>query len=151
MIITQKGNTNSSEILIEQNFRAPREKVFKAWTKPESLKKWFMADEGVIVNNAAVDLQVGGSYFIETIFPGYDPSKIEGSFQLINTPSSLQYSWITPILNGRFTQVNVEFLEAEKESIIKLSHKTFLNENEMKLHLEGWRGCLNKLTQFLEI
>ncbi len=63
MIITKKGATGST-IKIEETFRAPREKVFKAWTTPESLKKWFMADEGVVVTDAKVELQVGGTYLI---------------------------------------------------------------------------------------
>ena len=38
MIITKKG-LQESTIQIEENFRASKEKVFKALTKPESLKK----------------------------------------------------------------------------------------------------------------
>lgn len=149
MLITKKG-TNESTIQVEEEFRAPKDKVFKAWTNPESLKKWFMADDNVKVLDAAVALQVGGAYFIEVLFPGYDPSKIEGVFSKVDQPNQLGYSWLTPVLNGRKTNVEVRFEDHGIGSKIYLSHGEFLNENELQLHLEGWKGCIGKLHEHLE-
>lgn len=148
MIITKK-DTKESIIRITENFRAPREKVFKAWTKPESLKKWFMAEEGVVVTDVKVDLTIGGKYFIETMFPGNEPSRIEGVFSQVLTADELAYSWLTPVLKGRMTKVEVTFKDVDNGSQLFLSHGEFLNENELELHLYGWEKCLGKLHQFL--
>lgn len=32
---------NSKELIIERVFDAPRETVWKAWTEPEQIKKWW--------------------------------------------------------------------------------------------------------------
>lgn len=149
MIITKKG-TKESIIQIEENFRAPKEKVFKAWTKPESLKKWFMADEGVIVTDVEVNLHVGGTYFFETVFPGYNPTKIDGEFLKVEIPDMLEYTWLTPVLNGRTTKVDVAFQDAERGSKILLSHREFENQEEMELHIHGWKECISRLTLHLE-
>jgi len=150
MIITKKGAAQKI-INIEETFRAPKEKVFKAWTKPESLKKWFMADAGVTVTDVAINLNIGGYYFIETIFPGYEASKIEGEFLKIEVPKALEYTWHTPILNGKTTKVEVEFIDFEQGSKILLNHGVFENKNEMQLHIQGWKGCINKLHDYLKI
>ncbi len=149
MIITKKG-AKENTIVIEENFRASREKVFKAWTKPESLKKWFMADEGVVVQDAMVDLHVDGKYFIQVLFPGFDPSSIHGKFLKVEDSEHLEYTWLTEVLNGRTTLVSVQFINLEQGSKIHLSHGEFENEQEMKLHIDGWKGCLSQLHTYLK-
>lgn len=52
---------NKEGIVIERVFDAPRELVWKAWTDPEMIKKWW-GPEGFTAPSAKVDLQVGGRY-----------------------------------------------------------------------------------------
>ncbi|MGI8593600.1 MAG: SRPBCC family protein [Solirubrobacteraceae bacterium] len=47
------------QILITREFDAPRHLVYKAWTTPELVKRWWSADRGD-VTIAEVDLRVGG-------------------------------------------------------------------------------------------
>jgi uncharacterized protein YndB with AHSA1/START domain len=49
------------EILIEREFAAPRHLVWKAWTTPELVRKWWAADMGT-VTHAEIDLRVGGTW-----------------------------------------------------------------------------------------
>lgn len=149
MIIAKKGSTEST-IEVEEFFRAPKEKVFKAWTTPESLKKWFMVDEGVTVKNAKIELHVGGNYLIEVVFPGFDPTPIDGAFLKVVIPDLLEYTWSTPVLKDRITKVEVAFFEQETGSKIHLMHGEFENEEQMNLHIEGWKGCLGQLHEFLK-
>jgi len=149
MVITKKGAAESI-IAIEETFRAPKEKVFKAWTTPESLKKWFMADEGVLVKKATVELYVGGAYRIDVMFPGNDSTSINGEFLKVIIPNLLEYTWLTPVLNGKTTKVDVAFKDLEQGSKIYLSHGEFENEDQMKLHIDGWKGCLSRLHEHLK-
>ena len=48
-------------ILIERVFDAPRELVWKAWTIPEIVKKWW-GPEGFTAPSIKIDLKVGGKY-----------------------------------------------------------------------------------------
>ncbi|MBO6516118.1 MAG: SRPBCC domain-containing protein [Bacteroidia bacterium] len=149
MILTQKGKAERV-IVLEETFRASSDKVFKAWTKPESLKKWFMAGEGVTVLEAQVDLQLGGRYQLDVQYPGYDASSITGEFLLVKQSEELSYTWLTEVLQGRTTQVDVRFEDLDTGSKITLTHAVFLNEHEMQLHIEGWKGCIGRLHQFLD-
>ena len=49
------------QILITREFDAPRELVFKAWTTPELVKRWWSGQRGA-VTSAEIDLRVGGMW-----------------------------------------------------------------------------------------
>ena len=46
---------------LEREFNAPAARVFKAWTDPDVLMKWFVP-EGVVCESAHVDLRGGDTY-----------------------------------------------------------------------------------------
>jgi uncharacterized protein YndB with AHSA1/START domain len=49
------------QILITRDFEAPRHLVWKAWTTPELVKRWWHANRGE-VTIAEIDLRVGGKW-----------------------------------------------------------------------------------------
>jgi uncharacterized protein YndB with AHSA1/START domain len=50
-----------TQILITREFAAPKHLVYKAWTTPELIKRWWSANRGE-VTLAEVDLRVGGRW-----------------------------------------------------------------------------------------
>jgi uncharacterized protein YndB with AHSA1/START domain len=50
-----------TQIRITREFAAPRHLVYKAWTTPELIKRWWSANRGT-VTVADVDLRVGGTW-----------------------------------------------------------------------------------------
>jgi uncharacterized protein YndB with AHSA1/START domain len=50
-----------TQILITREFDAPKHLVYKAWTTPELIKRWWAGDRGE-VTVAEVDLRVGGTW-----------------------------------------------------------------------------------------
>ncbi len=75
-------------VVIEQILNAPREAVWKAWTEPELLKKWW-GPEGFTAPSIKVDLREGGRY----IFAMHGP---EGSEWDHNMYSAGEYKEIVP-------------------------------------------------------
>jgi len=55
------------QILITREFDAPKHLVWKAWTTPELVERWWHANRGVI-KSVEIDLRVGGRwrYVMET-------------------------------------------------------------------------------------
>ena len=49
------------QILITREFNAPKHLVYKAWTTPELVKRWWSGDRGE-VTIAEIDLRVGGTW-----------------------------------------------------------------------------------------
>jgi uncharacterized protein YndB with AHSA1/START domain len=49
------------QILITREFDAPRHLVYRAWTTPELVKRWWSGQRGEVIS-AEIDLRVGGMW-----------------------------------------------------------------------------------------
>ena len=66
MAVTSSGTATvtlptDEQILITREFDAPKHLVYKAWTTPELVKRWWNAKRGE-VTIAEIDLRVGGTW-----------------------------------------------------------------------------------------
>ena len=66
MAVTSSGTAkvtlpSDDQILITREFDAPRELVFKAWTTPELVARWWAGERGK-VTSIEIDLRVGGTW-----------------------------------------------------------------------------------------
>jgi len=66
MAMTSSGTATvtlptDEQILITREFAAPKHLVYKAWTTPELVKRWWSARRGE-VTIAEIDLRVGGAW-----------------------------------------------------------------------------------------
>lgn len=52
---------NTQDLVITRTFDAPRELVWKAWTEPERLGRWW-GPQGFTSPACTIDLRVGGTY-----------------------------------------------------------------------------------------
>ena len=50
----------SDPIVVEGTFAASPERVFRAWTRPEEVRKWF-GQQPDSLESAEIDLRVGGA------------------------------------------------------------------------------------------
>ena len=61
-----------NQILITREFNAPPELVYRAWTTPELIKRWWSGDRGE-VTSVHVDLRVGGTWrYVMTANGGFE-------------------------------------------------------------------------------
>ena len=70
------------QILITREFDAPRQLVYKAWTTPELVKRWWSGHRGE-VTSAEIDLRVGGSWRYVMIASGGFEVAFHGEFREI--------------------------------------------------------------------
>jgi uncharacterized protein YndB with AHSA1/START domain len=70
------------EILIARDFDAPRHLVWKAWTTPELVRRWWSGRRGE-VTSAEIDLRVGGSWRYVMLAHGEFEVAFHGTFQEI--------------------------------------------------------------------
>ena len=59
------------QILIRREFDAPKHLVYKAWTTPELVKRWWHANRGE-VTVAEIDLRVGGTWRYVGVGDGFE-------------------------------------------------------------------------------
>ncbi len=128
--------------------KAPRARVFAAWTTPELLKKWWGPGH-VSCPEAYVDLRVGGEYRIANLEADGSITWISGFFESIRAPEQLIYSWSVSRLPGKPTLVTVNFREHPLGTELVLKHERFDRDALRNMHLQGWGGCLDKLEALL--
>src|SRR6476661_6526063 len=62
----------ATQILITREFDAPPHLVYRAWTTPELIKRWWSGDRGE-VTSIHVDLRVGGTWrYVMTANGGFE-------------------------------------------------------------------------------
>jgi uncharacterized protein YndB with AHSA1/START domain len=70
------------QILITREFDAPRELVYKAWTTPELVRRWWHAKRGE-VTVVEIDLRVGGKWRYAMVAHGDVEVAFHGEFREI--------------------------------------------------------------------
>ncbi len=143
--------TPETTLTLRRTFQAPREKVFHAWTDPETLKKWW-GPEGYETPEAEVDLRVGGRYRLGMRkLPDGEVFYLSGAFREISPPERLVYtwSWEQASMDVGETLVTIEFRVAGQSTEVVLKHELFPNEEARENHNQGWNGCLDKLAKLL--
>jgi uncharacterized protein YndB with AHSA1/START domain len=87
MTVTGSGTATvtlptDEQILITREFDAPRRLVYKAWTTPELVKRWWAGRRGE-VTLAEIDLRVGGAWrYVMTASGGFEVA-FHGEFREI--------------------------------------------------------------------
>ncbi len=70
------------QILITREFDAPKHLVYKAWTTPELVKRWWSGQRGA-VTSAEIDLRVGGIWRYVMIAEGGFEVAFHGEYREI--------------------------------------------------------------------
>jgi uncharacterized protein YndB with AHSA1/START domain len=139
--------TLETTLRLTRTFAAPREKVFRAWTEPQALKKWW-GPHGYETPSAEVDLRVGGRYrFGMRKLPDGEIFYLSGVYREVSPPERLVYTWLWERQDVDFgeTLVTVEFLDRGGETEVVLTHELFPNAEERDRHNQGWNSTLDRL------
>ena len=142
---------------IKRLIKAPRERVFAAWTDPELLKKWFGPDDDFVVPLAKVDLRAGGKYRIQMKKPDGEFHTAAGTYREVKPPERLVFTWAWEKDGSEpdFGEVEptemlitLQFHPRGQETELVLTQENFASVESRDRHEEGWTGCFDKLEKF---
>ena len=129
---------------VRRTIRAPRQRVFDAWTKAEELKK-FHAPGPLHVEVAEIDLRPGGKYRIVMVEPDGKKHGVYGVYREVDPPRKVVYTWSH---DGdhivKDSLITVEFLERGDSTEVVLTH-AIADDKERESHTNGWTSILEKL------
>ena len=136
----------ATSLTLTRVIRAGREEVFRAWTDPAEMKKWF-CPEGGTVDQAESDLVVGGRYKVAMRMPD-GVHVATGVYREIVPPSRLAFTWRweggVGMKEGE-TLVTLELQERGDATELVLSHEFFPTGEARDGHEQGWSSALNRL------
>ena len=96
-------------LVVTRIFAAPRERVFKAWTDPNQLSRWFGPSDEYTAK-AEIDLRVGGAYRLEMHHSGGNVHTVVGTYREIIPPEKLSFTWQWEGSPAPDTLVTIDFV-----------------------------------------
>jgi uncharacterized protein YndB with AHSA1/START domain len=146
----KRHKEKSHSLKIVRTFETSPEVVYRAWTNPEVIKKWF-APTDLTTPIAEVDLKVGGKYRIGMKSPEGELYVATGTYREIMPNEKLRFTWRweTSPSDPSDTLVTVEFKKSGKHAKLVFTHEDFATEELAKEHREGWGGALSKLSKII--
>ncbi|VVD80655.1 glutathione S-transferase [Pandoraea terrae] len=146
--------TQAATFHLEMNrfVRAPREKVFDAFTSQTALAAWH-CPRGMRVVEARTDARVGGKYRI--VMGGRDGAQhiVGGEYQAMDRANFLAYTWswesgsMPPDLK---TLIEVTLTDEEGGTHLHMRHSGFPDASTRDSHNSGWQSVFNRLSDYLD-
>lgn len=126
------------------------EKVWRAWTDPEALRKWWGPGPDQRASHVTLDARVGGRYRI--VFGGLDGNEheVQGIYKEVVPNRKLVFTWTWPRTTPeRESVVTIVFKAVAGGTELDFRHEQFFDEAARDGHMRGWTGALDKLGEFL--
>jgi uncharacterized protein YndB with AHSA1/START domain len=137
-------------LTLTRSYPVAPEKVWRAWTDAEAVRKWWGPGPGEPVSTAELDVRVGGRFRI--VFGGPDGKAHEcaGVYREVVPNRKLVFTWCWPNTTPeRVSVVTVEFKEVKGKTELIFKHEQLFDEKVRDDHKRGWSGLLDKLERFL--
>jgi uncharacterized protein YndB with AHSA1/START domain len=130
---------------------APRERVFRAWTDPDELKRWWGPGRFTTLH-AEIDLRPGGRYLLVMQPPDGTPLRLAGTYREVQPPERLVYTWRWEdgVPETGETLVEVEFRDRGDQTEIMVVHRGFPAGSPQDPYRLGWQSGLGKLATLLD-
>ncbi|UTW51310.1 SRPBCC domain-containing protein [bacterium SCSIO 12827] len=144
-------DTPRTTLLLTRTFAAPRALLFKLWTQPEHIVRWWGCAEAGDVDFTN-DLRVGGEFTAVMQLSNGHTHRITGVYCKIEEPARLVFTWSwenTDGFQGGETLVTVTFADKDGQTELTLRHESFTQEDHRDAHGEGWGASLDRLGGYL--
>jgi uncharacterized protein YndB with AHSA1/START domain len=139
----------STQIMITRQFDAPRHLVYRAWTTPELIRRWWAGDRGE-VTSAEVDLRPGGSWrYVMTANGGFEVA-FHGEYREIVPDERIVSTEVFEGMPGAAAVSTATFAEQDGQTTLTiLVEHTCQEHRDMHLN-SGMEAGMNESLDHLE-
>jgi len=148
---TLPANSHTRTLTLTRIFPAPRELVFRVWTAPEHLARWW-GPEGFSLPVCEMDFRPGGAYRVCMRSPDGADYWVGGVYHEIVAPERIVFSWSHEEeggTRGHETHVTVTLEDWQGKTKLTLTQSVFESEDAREEHTAGWTDSLNRLDAYL--
>jgi len=143
------ANDDGKVLELERLFDAPRALVFKLWSSPEHIVRWW-GPKGLYLVHCEMDFRVGGEWRF-CMQPQQHPGHwIHGIYREIREPERLSFTYINDN-DGHQMLVTVDFLEQDSKTLLKFRQSQFFTVAERDGHGEGWSETFDIFQTYLRL
>ena len=138
------------ELVITRVLDAPRRLVFKAWTEPERVVRWW-GPQGFTMPSCKMDVRPGGAFRFCMRSPDGTDHWLQGVYREIAEPERLVLTWAWEDAEGKpghETLVTVSFAEHSAKTKLTLHQAVFESITARDSHQGGWTSSLDRLAEY---
>jgi len=134
------------ELVITRTLDAPRSLVFKMWTTPEYLVRWW-GPKDFTAPSIKMDFRVGGGYRACIRSSKGEEYWMTGTYREIVEPERIAFSfrWEEEGERGQDNTVTVTFTEEGTKTRMTFRQAYFDSVEQCDSHFEGWSECMDRL------
>jgi uncharacterized protein YndB with AHSA1/START domain len=139
------------EFVITRVFDARRRLVFKMWTEPDHLVRWW-GPRGYTTISGLMEVRLGGTWSRSMRAPDGSVIRKRGVYREIVAPERLVFTYVTddPAGNpGPETLVTVTFADLGGKTRLALHQTGFEGGAAREAHHGGWTSCLDGFAEYL--
>jgi uncharacterized protein YndB with AHSA1/START domain len=139
-------------LVIERELEAPRELVWKIWTDPDEVAKWWGPEHfSTPREKIEFDLRTGGVCRLTMVGPDGQEHASDGHFGIVEPPARLSFGeQITEHPMIESGETTVEFIELGEQRIkVVVTSRMICAEQMVELAQAGWSSQLDKLAALL--
>lgn len=148
--MTTKTLDNRS-LEIQRIIRAPRDRVYAAWTDPAQLRAWFGPDK-VKTRAFVADPRIGGKYRWDLTSPEGEDMTVLGEYRELASGRKIVFTWQwddDDDWKGQTSVVTVELSDCKEGTALTLRHENLPSEASRDRHSGGWTSVLEGLEKFV--
>ena len=144
------GFADRPSLTLTRRFRARPEKVWSAWTDPETLIGWFCTTKAKPGSmRAELDVRAGGRYRISFEMQSGEYSEVGGVYREVVPNEKLVFSWAWHSTKERESLVTVSIRPDGAGSLMVFTHEQFFDEAARDNHAKGWNELFGQLETIL--
>jgi uncharacterized protein YndB with AHSA1/START domain len=140
------------DLVITRIFDAPRHVVFRAWTEPGRVARWW-GPQGFVTTYCNMDVRPGGTFRVCMRSPAGAEHWKQGVYREVVAPERLVFTFAwedTEGKPGHQTLVTVTFAASGKKTELTLHQAVFEDVATRDDHRRGWTSTLQRFAEYLE-
>jgi uncharacterized protein YndB with AHSA1/START domain len=138
-------------LTLKRRLKATPAQVFRAWTDPQKIVRWFGPKETVLGSvRAEVHVRPGGRYRMSFETDDGERHQVGGVYREVVPDSRLVFTWAWHSTPERESLVTVTIVPDGDGSLLTLHHEQFFDRKARDGHERGWTGTLDKLERFFD-
>ena len=144
-------DTAERELVVTRIIDAPRALVFKAWTQPEHIARWW-GPQGFTTIHCDMDIRVGGAYRFGMRSPDGTEHWKRGVFRDIVEPERVVFSFAWEDAQGEPGHellTTVTFEAVGEKTRLTLRQGVFETCEGRDGHVSGWTSCFERFAEYV--
>jgi uncharacterized protein YndB with AHSA1/START domain len=136
---------------LTRSYPVAPEKVWRAWTDPQAIARWWGPGGVQPASLAQLDVRVGGRFRIVFGGPEGKDHEVQGVYKEVVPNRKLVFTWTWPNSTPeRESLVTIMFRAVDRGTQLDFLHEQLFDETVRDNHRRGWSESFAKLEVYLQ-